>query len=64
MTDGETANLALKRMLELFLKVPPLKSFKTQKIDYEICTKSNQKLNQWLKNYEMNFINNKTRKRC
>ena len=25
MSDGETANLVLKRMLELFLKVPPLK---------------------------------------
>ena len=25
MPDGETANLVLKRMLELFLTVPPLK---------------------------------------
>ena len=41
MPDGETANLVLKRMLELFLKVPPLKKleFQNQKKDYEICTK-------------------------
>ena len=34
MPDGETANLVLKRMLELFLKVPPLKKileFQNQK---------------------------------
>ena len=34
MSDGETANLVLKRMLELFLKVPPLKKileFQNQK---------------------------------
>ena len=41
MSDGETANLVLKRMLELFLKVPPLKKleFQNQKKDYEIYTK-------------------------
>ena len=41
MSDGETENLVLKRMLELFLKVPPLKKleFQNQKKDYEICTK-------------------------
>ena len=30
MPDGETANLVLKRMLELFLKVPPLKKLEFQ----------------------------------
>ena len=30
MSDGETANLVLKRILELFLKVPPLKKFEFQ----------------------------------
>ena len=41
MPDGETANLVLKRMLELFLKVPLLKQLELQnpKKDYEICTK-------------------------
>ena len=41
MSDGETENLVLKRMLELFLKVPPLKKleFQNQKKDYEIYTK-------------------------
>ena len=41
MPDGETANLVLKRMLELFLKVPPLKKleFQNQKKNYDICTK-------------------------
>ena len=48
MPAAETANLVLKRMLELFLKVPPLKKLEVQnsKRDYEICPKSNQKLNQ------------------
>ena len=43
MSDGETSNLVLKRTLELFLKVPPLKKleFQNQKKDYEICTKEN-----------------------
>ena len=64
MPDAETANLVLKRMLELFLKVLPLKKLELQnpKRDYEICPKLNQKLNQWLKTYEMNFINRKTNK--
>ena len=30
MPDGETANLVLKRMLELFLKVPSLKKLEYQ----------------------------------
>ena len=30
MSDGETENLVLKRMLELFLKVPPLKKLEFQ----------------------------------
>ena len=43
MPDGETANLVLKRMLELFLKLPPLKKleFQNQKKDYEIVHKEN-----------------------
>ena len=46
MPDGETANLVLKRMLELFLKVPPLKKleFQNPKKDYEIYTKKNFEL--------------------
>ena len=42
VSGGETPNLVLKRMLELFLKVPPLKKIlevQNQKKDYEICTK-------------------------
>ena len=41
MPDGETTNLVLKRMLELFLKVPPLKKleFQNQKKICDICTK-------------------------
>ena len=68
MPDGETANLVLKRMLELFLNDPSRKKleFQIQKQNYDICTKKkkilNQKLNQWLKTYEMNFINKKTNK--
>ena len=48
MPDAETANLVLKRMLELFLKVLPLKKLELQnpKRAYEICPKLNQKLNQ------------------
>ena len=30
MSDGETANHVLKRMLELFLKVPPVKKLEFQ----------------------------------
>ena len=53
MPDGETANLVLKRMLELFLNDPSRKKleFQIQKQNYDICTKKkkilNQKLNQW-----------------
>ena len=39
---GETPNLFLKRMLELFLKVPSLKKileFQNQEKDHEICSK-------------------------
>ena len=41
MPDGETTNLVLKRMLEVFLKVPPLKKleFQNQKKNFDICTK-------------------------
>ena len=42
MPGGETASLALKRVLKFFLKVPPLKKileFQNQNKDYEICTK-------------------------
>ena len=62
--DAETANLVLKRMLERFLKFLLLKKLELQnpKRDHEICPKLNQKLNQWLKTYEMNFINKKTNK--
>ena len=66
MSDGETANLVLKRMLELFLKLPPLKKleFQNQKKDYEIVHKENfeVKSNEWLKTYQMNFINKKANK--
>ena len=64
-------NLVLKRMLELFLKNPPLKKIltfhnwkKAAKIIEKIPHKqtSNQKLNQWLKTYKMNFIYYKTNK--
>ena len=40
--DEETLNLVLKRMLEIFLKVPSLKKileFQNQEKDYETCTK-------------------------
>ena len=68
MPDWETANLVFKRMLEFFLKFPPLKKleFQNQKKKklWHLYKKkiSNQKLNQWLKTYEMNFINKKTNK--
>ena len=69
MPDGETANLVLKRMLELFLKVPSLKKLeyqnqKKKKKLWHLYKKkvSNQKLNQWLKTYDMNFINKKINK--
>ena len=66
MSDGETANLVLKRMLELFLKVPPLKKleFQKQKKTMKFVQKENFELksNEWLKTYKMNFINKKTNK--
>ena len=49
MPDGETANLVLKRMLELFLNDPSRKKleFLIQKQNYDICTKKKKKnLNQ------------------
>ena len=42
MPGGETPSLAVKRVLNFFLKVPPLKKileFQNQNKDYEICTK-------------------------
>ena len=41
MPDRETANLLLKRMLELSLKVPPLKKleFQNQKKDWNLYKK-------------------------
>ena len=67
MPDEETVNIVLKRMLERFLKVPPFKKleFQSQKKSlWNLYKKkiSNQKLNQWLKTYEINFINKKTNK--
>ena len=50
-------------MLGNFLKTPPLKKileFQDWKKDYETSTNKkilNQKLNQWLKTYKMDFIN-------
>ena len=43
MSYGETANLILKRMLELFLKVPPLKKleFENQKKTMKFVQKEN-----------------------
>ena len=43
MSDGERANLVLKGMLELFLKVPPLKKleFQNQKKAMKFIQKEN-----------------------
>ena len=43
MSYGETPNLILKRMLELFLKVPPLKKleFENQKKTMKFVQKEN-----------------------
>ena len=44
MPGGETPNLVLKRMLELFLKVPPLKKileFQNQKKTIKFAQKEN-----------------------
>ena len=68
VSGGETQILVLNRMLELFLKVSPLKKileFQNQKKRLRNLYKrtiSNQKSNQWLKTYKMNFINKKTNK--
>ena len=52
-TGGNTTNIVLKRRLELFLKVPPLKKleFQNQKKEWNLYKKkiSIEKLNQWLK---------------
>ena len=69
MTSGNTLNLVLKRMLEDFLKIQPLKEileFQDWKKGYETYTRkkfSNHKLNQLLKIYKMNFINQKSNKK-
>ena len=69
MTSGKTLNLVLKRMLEDFLKIQPLKEileFQDWKKGYETYTRkkfSNHKLNQLLKIYKMNFINQKSNKK-
>ena len=69
MTSGNTLNLVLKRMLEYFLKIQPLKEileFQDWKKGYETYTRkkfSNHKLNQLLKIYKMNFINQKSNKK-
>ena len=57
MSGGETPNLVLKTILELFLKVPPLNEIlefqkqKKKKKDYEICTKRKlrikNQINKW-----------------
>ena len=42
MPGGETPSLAVKRVLNFFLKVPPLKKileFQNQNKDYKICAK-------------------------
>ena len=54
-------------MLEHFINIPPLKKileFQEWKKDYKTYRKkiSNQKVNQWLKTYKMNFVNWKTNK--
>ena len=44
VSGGEAPNTVLKKMVENFLKVPPLKKileFQYQKKSYEICTKTN-----------------------
>ena len=44
MSGGETPNLVLKRMLDLFQKFPPLNKrleFQNQEKGYEICTERN-----------------------
>ena len=62
VTSGNTPNLILKRMLRYFLKTPQLKESITilrLKWDYNtyiIKKTSNQKLNQRLKTYKMNFV--------
>ena len=63
VTDGNAPTLALKRMLEHFLKIPPHKKileFQDWKKDYETSPNkkiTNQKLSQWLKTYKMSFTN-------
>ena len=57
MTCGKIPNLVLKRILKLFLKIPPLrkilefKDWKTAKLIQKKKT-SNQKLNQWFENLQ------------
>ena len=57
MTYGKIPNLVLKRILKLFLKIPPLrkilefKDWKTAKLIQKKKT-SNQKLNQWFENLQ------------
>ena len=69
MSGEKTPNLVLKRMLELLLKVPPLKKmleFQNQKKAMKFVQKepniSNQTSNQRFKTYKMNFVNKKTNK--
>ena len=72
MSGGETPNLVLKTILELFLKVPPLneilefqKQKKKQKKTMKFVQKENweskiKSINE--KTYKINFINKKTNK--
>ena len=73
MTGGNTPNLVLIRMVELFLKIPLLKEIlkfyrNWLKEDCKTYAKKElrktlkQILNEWLKTYKMNFINKRTSK--
>ena len=65
MSGGKTPNLVLKRMLELLLKVPPLKKileFQNQKKAMKFVQKTPNISNQRMKTYKMNFVNKKTKK--
>ena len=62
MSGGETPNLVLKIMLELFLKVPPLKKileFQNQKKTMKLVQKENftPKIKPMIDFCKMSFIN-------
>ena len=62
MTVGETPNLVLKKMLGLFLKIPPLKKILKFLRLKEVCSTYTEKkiqtrIKPMTENLKMNFIN-------